>query len=75
MDSPHLTHDDCLDGPEGCSGPVEYCTTDGLKFWPRCAGHFSIRLDREAMYRDHDSSFPPSWFDPTYAGERWDDDY
>lgn len=66
---------ECLDGPDGCSGPVEYRTTDGYRAWPRCERHFDERLDREESYRSYDSDSPPSWFDPAYAGERWDDDY
>jgi len=25
--------------------------------------------------REYLSDVPPAWFDPTYAGERWDEDY
>lgn len=74
-----LTYDDCLDGPEGCEGAVEYRTPlsgTGCAF-PRCDKHWDERLDRqERINRDYpDSPVPPSWFDESYAGERWDDDY
>jgi hypothetical protein len=32
-----------------------------------------ISADQRA--REYESDVAPSWFDPTYAGERWDDDY
>jgi hypothetical protein len=75
-----LTHEDCLDHGSGeCSGEVEYRTPlsgTGRSF-PRCAGHWDKRLDaQERISRDYpDSPAAPSWFDPTAAGERWDDDY
>lgn len=73
---------ECLDHHEGdCKGPVEYrmpLSGTGRSF-PRCEGHWDARLDREEQIRERyghpDSSMPPSDFDPTYAGERWDDDY
>lgn len=33
------------------------------------------RDEPDAMERWWESDVPPAWFDPTYAGERWDDDY
>ena len=73
-------HDDdieCLEANEDCEGPVEWCTVgSSLKAWPRCDYHFQRRLDRyeDSMERYADSDVEPDWFDPTYAGERWDDD-
>jgi hypothetical protein len=34
-------------------------------------------LDRRenSIERWADSDVPPPWFDPTFAGERWEDDY
>jgi len=69
---------ECLDGPEECRGKVEYRYTGrGHKAWPRCEKHGNERLAREekTQLAYPDSDMPPSWFDPSYAGERWDDDY
>lgn len=69
---------DCLDGPEDCAGPVEYrMPLSGTgKAFPRCEKHWDKRLDeQERISRDYpDSPSPPAWFDPSYAGERWDED-
>lgn len=67
----------CLDdrGDGTCVGEVEY--RDSLspsgKHFPRCEAHWEKRLRRqEQINRDYpDSDTPPSWFDPSYAGERW----
>ena len=71
---------ECLDGPEGCAGQVEYrmpLSPSGRAF-PRCDKHWSERLDEEeritASVGSWRSDVPPSWFDPTAVGERWDDD-
>jgi hypothetical protein len=44
---------------------------------PRCDLHWDKRLQREEELRKRypDSPIAPSWFDPTIAGERWNDDY
>jgi hypothetical protein len=62
-----------------CEGPVEYrmaLSATGRSF-PRCDKHWAKRLDEyERDQRNFpDSPIPPSWFDPTAAGEHWDDDY
>jgi hypothetical protein len=79
-DDPKLTHDDCVEGPESCKGKVEYrypLSATGRSF-PRCDKHWSKRLDSHerqvARYGHPDSPFPPADFDPTYAGERWNED-
>ena len=71
----------CLDdyGKGECAGEVEYrfpLSGTGRSF-PRCDKHWDVRLDaQDRINRDYpDSDTPPSWFDPTAAGERWDDDY
>jgi hypothetical protein len=67
---------ECLDGPEGCSGAVEFrmpLSPSGRAF-PRCDKHWGIRLDKEEDSIPWRSDIAPSWFDPAYAGERWDDD-
>jgi hypothetical protein len=71
---------ECLDGPEGCSGEVEYRTAlspSGRSF-PRCERHWSERLDEDERQRerlgDWRSDVAPAWLDPLAAGERWDED-
>lgn len=70
----------CLDKlGDNCSGEVEYrmpLSATGRPF-PRCEKHWEERLEQqeEINKRYPDSPTPPSDFDPTYAGERWDEDY
>lgn len=69
----------CLEAHKNdCQGPVEYHSTDpGVRpAFPRCAKHWDERLDRmeNSIERYANSDVPPSWFDPTYAGERWEED-
>lgn len=76
-----MTTDDtptCLEAGPECRGPVEYrmpLSGTGRAF-PRCDHHWDKRLDeQERINRSYpDSPLAPSWFDPTYAGERWDED-
>lgn len=62
-----------------CSGAVEYrmpLSGTGRSF-PRCDGHWDKRLRKqEEITRRYapDSDVPPAGFDPTYAGERWNED-
>jgi hypothetical protein len=68
---------ECLDGPEGCKGPVEYRWTpdrDDFKTFPRCEAHFDKRLEQSEKNRELMSDVVPSWFDESYAGERWYED-
>jgi hypothetical protein len=76
-----LTYDDCITGPEGCSGKVEYrlsLSPSGVNY-PRCDKHWGERLDIEEettrKYGHWRSDLAPSWVDESYAGERWSDDY
>jgi hypothetical protein len=71
------------DSPDECEGEVGmyYALSGSGIAYPRCDLGYEVyvartqpRLD-EVNERYPDSSFAPSWFDPTYAGERWDDDY
>lgn len=68
---------ECLDDPDFCQGAVEYRSVPGGSAVPRCEAHFLARLDRweNSIERYADSDVAPAWFDPTIAGERWDDDY
>jgi hypothetical protein len=71
---------ECLDRHKGgCSGEVALrpsLTGTGMAI-ARCDRHWQKRLDLQTQDRiDYpDSPIPPAWFDPTAAGERWDDDY
>lgn len=67
---------ECLDGPDGCEGDVEYrmpLSGTGRSF-PRCEKHWEERLDRQAEIDERYPAQQPSDFDPAYAGESWDED-
>jgi len=68
---------ECLDGPDGCDGVVEYrmaLSATGRSF-PRCNKHWDERLQKEEEIRQRYPVLAPADFDPLYAGERWDEDY
>lgn len=69
----------CLEDGDGCSGLVEYrmALSGTGRAFPRCDKHWQERLDWQEQHNKKypDSDSPPSWFDPTYAGEHWGDDY
>jgi hypothetical protein len=74
---------------EACSGIRQYEGTpcfgevytrysrSGLTSTFRCEGHEMEHQDvLDGIARRYpDSDVAPAWFDPTYAGERWNDDY
>ncbi len=62
----------CLEHGDDCRGPVEFRLV-GERAWPRCETHHAARLDRreQSLEMFADSVTPPSWFDPTAAGETW----
>lgn len=72
---------ECLDdrGEGTCRGPVEYHSVDPgrASAVPRCDHHWGERLRRRenSIEAYENSDVAPGWFDPTYAGERWDEDY
>ena len=78
----HDPADECLeygDPQEPCRGPVTYRLSPngtGMRI-PRCERHErqAERRRAEIDERYPDSPFAPDWFDPSYAGERWDSDY
>lgn len=79
IEIPTLLAGDCIQFGASCAGSVEYrfaLSGTGQSF-PRCDAHWSERLDiQEGINKRYpDSPMPPSDFDPTYAGERWDSDY
>lgn len=74
-----LDSTDCIEYGDRCDGLVEYrypLSGTGKSF-ARCDFHWSERLDAQERISERysDSDCAPSWFDPTYAGERWSDDY
>lgn len=62
-----------------CRGEVAYFDPSGRgRGAPRCDVSADERLARyegDSLERYADSDVAPDWFDPTYAGERWSDDY
>ena len=70
---------ECIDNPNECRGTVAYHSVDPGRATaiPRCDRHWLQRLDRRenSIEKYENSDVPPSWFDPTYAGEQWDYDY
>jgi hypothetical protein len=47
---------------------------DDLKSFARCEFHQAKRLEAAERNRDMRGDLAPAWFDPSYAGERWDED-
>jgi hypothetical protein len=82
-----MTYIECLDSYDdstACAGEVSYyyaLSGSGLT-WPRCEGHYALYVERvqekldevRKAYPDSPSA-PPAWFDATYAGEQWEDEY
>lgn len=57
-----------------CTKPATESTPSG---WRLCQTHADLFWERrQRIDNDYpDSDVAPSWFDPTYAGESWGDDY
>jgi hypothetical protein len=73
-----LAADECIEFGPACQGAVDYFSPDGQgSAPPRCAYHREqrVKLHENSLGRYAYSDVPPSWFNPTIAGERWDDDY
>jgi hypothetical protein len=69
--------EDCLreGGRTPCRGEVSRRhTTLGTAIF-ECREHMIESLDRAERDRERYPVEAPGWFDPAYAGERWDDDY
>ena len=74
----------CLDARSSshieCEGEVSYHMQPypSTRSFPRCEKHWDERCRKQdeidRRYAPN-SSVPPAGFDPTYAGERWEDDY
>jgi hypothetical protein len=76
---------DCIehDDPRDCVGEVSYyeaLSGSGISYH-RCEAGYEDYLNRllpqlkDISERYPDSPTPPEWFDPSYAGESWDEDY
>jgi hypothetical protein len=72
---------ECVNADKGnCRGDVELrpsLTGTGLSI-ARCDRHWEERLDEQDRINSTygvDSDVAPDWIDPSYAGERWDEDY
>lgn len=77
---------ECMDGPKDCKGEVQAGPSrSGASRYEKCEKHwddYDVRMDKvhadiSSRYPGYDvpGSPPPPGFDPTYAGERWDEDY
>lgn len=73
----------CLDAWQApCEGPVEFREVPGReafglapRAFPRCERHFELAVEKaEQTVQRYGGDVPPPDFDPTYAGERWDED-
>lgn len=69
--------DGCLNTSTECDGELQQRFTEalGTEIW-ECAYHADKSREwREQLRKRYpDSSTPPPWFDPTIAGEVWDED-
>jgi hypothetical protein len=63
----------CNNAGDGkCQGEVQHRL---IGKYPRCDYHYQRRLKLEDEINRKYPYHQPADFDPTYAGERWDDDY
>lgn len=68
----------CLDRSGGtpCDGVIEYrhpLSPTGVSY-PRCDQHWAERVDQQAEIDRRYPQQQPADFDPTYAGESWDEE-
>lgn len=65
----------CISDSRECAGAVEYRTplSGSGRAFPRCDKHWQDRIDLEHDVRRRYPATAPADFDPSYAGERWDD--
>lgn len=68
----------CIQAHDGdCEGEVEYrfaLSATGVSY-PRCDKHWAERLEVQRGIEERYPHHQPADFDPSYAGERWDDEY
>lgn len=69
----------CINESPECEGEVELRPAPpmGEKSYARCEYHQAQRWARYdgSLEQEAQSPVPPDWFDPSFAGERWDDEY
>jgi len=68
---------ECLDAHKGpCTGEVAYrpSLSPTGKMFARCDGHWEQRVDKQQEIDARYPATPPTWFDPAYAGEVWDEE-
>ena len=76
-----MTNTQCIssDNPDlPCGGAVEQrWSRSGMTSTFRCLDHEIAHQDilDGIANRYPDTPYAPSWFDPTYAGESWNEDY
>jgi hypothetical protein len=67
----------CLDVHKGdCEGDVQYrpsLSGTGTPI-PRCDSHWADRLELQEAHNKRYPVHAPPTFDPSYAGESWDED-
>lgn len=70
---------ECLEdyGLGTCSGAVAWrpSLSGTGTLIARCDGHWATRLEVQAEIDARYPVLPPADFDPSYAGERWEEDY
>lgn len=67
---------ECLEGPDGCAGAVEYrmALSGTGKSFPRCDTHWGERLDEQERINMAHPVHAPRDFNELDAGERWEED-
>jgi hypothetical protein len=71
---------DCLDGPEGCGGETfpRLALSGSGDAYSRCDAHYEAYAARlQPVMTGISRRYPamaPADFDPSYAGESWDED-
>jgi hypothetical protein len=67
----------CINEDDGqCEGEVRMRErfAGALHPYPRCEAHYGERLDLDERLRTDYPVLAPRDFDPSYAGERWNED-
>ena len=66
---------ECIESGPDCNGPVEMRYPGyGTRSFARCEKHGHDRLAREELAQQRYPIHAPDDFDPSYAGETWDEE-
>lgn len=69
---------DCINAADerGCEGKVELreALSGTGRRYPRCDKHWAARLVIQAEHNQRYPYHQPADFDPSYAGERWEEE-